>query len=109
MAEIKEIMSKSHAAAAKGGAAIMMLSQFRRFGEKERGRPPQLWHLKESGDIENKARLVVLGHRVGNGVEWRLAKSTYGSEGLRWSLKRDESGTLQEEDDYGIVEDEEEF
>ena len=106
MAEIKEIMSQTHEAAAKGGAAVMMLSQFRRFGEKERDKEPQLYHLKESGDIENKARIVVLGHKVGDTVCWRLAKSTYGSEGISWEMKRDKSGTLHEVSVYDTVEEE---
>ncbi len=106
MAEIKEIMSQTHAAAAAGGAAVMMLSQFRRFGEKERDKEPQLYHLKESGDIENKARIVVLGHKVGDTVCWRLAKSTYGSEGISWEMKRDKSGTLHEVSVYDTVEEE---
>lgn len=106
MAEIKEIMSKTHEAASAGGAATMMLSQFRRFGEKERDKEPQLYHLKESGDIENKARIVVLGHKVGDTVFWRLAKSTYGSEGISWEMKRDKSGTLKEVSLYDTMDEE---
>ena len=97
--EVAETFTRFQRAVAKGGAAGMAISQFRRFGAEER--VPQIYHLKESGDLENEARIIVLAHRytdeneVGR-VQFRLAKSTYGGEWLRWEMTRDAGGTLRE-------------
>jgi len=95
--EINEVMSRIHETAAEAECAVMMLSQFRRLGDGEK--VPQIYHLKESGDIENKARIIVLAHKVAEAEEtiirYRLAKSTYGGEYICFDMKRDESGTLQ--------------
>jgi replicative DNA helicase len=97
--EVKEVMSKAHAAAAEGGAALMCLSQFRRLGDIEKR--PEIYHLKESGDLENKARIIVLAHRVADPdkkarIRFRLAKSAYGGEHITWDMIRDPSGTLKD-------------
>lgn len=97
--EVSEAMTRCHRAAAAGGAALMMISQFRRFGDGEK--VPQIYHLKESGDIENKARIIVLAHRIrdpegADRVRYRVGKSTYGGEHVRWDAVRDSSGTLRE-------------
>jgi replicative DNA helicase len=95
--EVTEVLKRCHAAAAEGNAALMVVSQFRRI---EDGKPPQIYHLKESGDLENKARIIILAHKqespdVGARVRFRLAKSTYGGEYVRWDMLRDPSGTLR--------------
>lgn len=97
--EVAETFTRFQRAVAKGGAAGMAISQFRRFGAEER--VPQIYHLKESGDLENEARVILLGHRYTDAnqvsrVQWRLAKSTYGGEWLRWEMVRDAGGTLRE-------------
>jgi replicative DNA helicase len=96
--EVTEVLSRCHHAAASNGASLMAISQFRRLGDQERA--PQIYHLKESGNLENKARIIVLAHRVrdeenSDRVRFRLAKSVYGAEHLRWDMVRDGSGTLQ--------------
>ena len=95
--EINEVMSRVHEKAAEAGCAVMMLSQFRRLGDGEK--VPQIYHLKESGDIENKARIIVLAHKLAESdqghIRFRLAKSTYGGEHICFDMLRDESGTLR--------------
>lgn len=98
--EVTEVLKRCHAAAAEGDAALIAISQFRRFGMNET--KPGIHHLKESGDLENKARLIVLAHKVPgkdtkeDRVHFRLGKSNYGGAGTVWEMVRDESGTLQE-------------
>jgi len=46
------------------GCPVLMLSQLNREGVKyEDDRPPGLYHLKESGDVENHSNVVLLLHR----------------------------------------------
>lgn len=108
--EVSEAMAGCHEAAAEGGAALMMISQFRRLidGEKQ----PEIWHLKESGDLENKARVILLAHKVpgpegekGQRVRFRLGKSTYGGEWLTFEYLRDGSGTLRKTSFFDMLED----
>ena len=108
--EVAEAMGGCHEAAAEGGAALMMLSQFRRLGDAEK--VPQIYHLKESGDLENKARVIILAHRIagdpkeqGQRVHFRLAKSTYGGEYLKFEYRRDESGTLKPVPIFDVLDD----
>lgn len=105
--EVSEAMTRCHRVAAAGNAALMAVSQFRRLGDGEK--VPQIYHLKESGDLENKARVIVLAHRqlspdAGDRVRFRLAKSTYGGEYVRFDMVRDESGTLRHAQYYNITE-----
>jgi replicative DNA helicase len=96
--EVAETFTRFQRAVAKGGAAGVAISQFRRFGAEER--VPSIHHLKESGDLENEARIIILAHRKadpdGDRVRFRIAKSTYGGEHIKWDMMRDESGTLRE-------------
>lgn len=105
--EINEVMSRMHETAAEAEVAVMMLSQFRRLGDTEK--VPQIYHLKESGDIENKARIIVLAHKIVEAedtrVRFRLAKSTYGGEHITYDMTRDASGTLKHAKLFDICED----
>lgn len=97
--EVSEAMTRCHRAAGLGNAALMMVSQFRRLGNEET--VPQIYHLKESGDIENKARIIILAHKKRDPegkarVRFRVGKSTYGGENVRFDMCRDASGTLRE-------------
>jgi replicative DNA helicase len=98
--EVSEAITRAHRAAAAGNAALMCISQFRRFGDSEK--TPQIFHLKESGDLENKARVILLAHKevsnpddLGRRIRIRVGKSTYGGEHLKFDYLRDESGTLR--------------
>ena len=97
--EVAETFTRFQRAVARGNAAGVAISQFRRLGDGER--IPQIYHLKESGDLENEARVILLAHRVRDPegvdrVRFRVAKSTYGGEHIRFDMVRDASGTLRE-------------
>lgn len=95
--EISTAFGGIQAECAAVGAAAFVVSQFSR--QPDPSREPQIYWLKESGDLENEARLIVLSHKDADNPELfhsRLAKSTVGGEGLRFVMRRDASGTLQE-------------
>jgi replicative DNA helicase len=105
--EVAETFTRFQRAVARGGAAGMAVSQFRRFGADER--IPQIYHLKESGDLENEARIIVLVHRFTDEhgvvrVRFRVGKSTYGGEDIFWDMVRDPGGTLRAADVYDPLE-----
>lgn len=109
--EVGEAMHYCHTAARAGGAALMMISQFRRPGTDVKGntRPVGIHHLKESGDLENKARIIVIAQKqpspdASDRVRFKLAKSTYGGEYVTWDMVRDESGTLRDASFYSPTE-----
>ncbi len=59
--------------ASAAGCPVLLLSQLNRAGVKEASdeRPPSLHDLKESGDIENHANVIILLHRPGQ--SWNTA------------------------------------
>lgn len=57
---------------------------------------PTIWDLKESGDLENDARLILLAWRDGDEIWLEVAKSTVGGEGVSASWRRDARGNLRE-------------
>jgi replicative DNA helicase len=84
--------------------AAIFVSQFSR--QPEPGRQPKVHWLKESGDLENEARVIVLCQRDARDsalVHARVAKSTYGGEGVTWYYRRDDRGNLMEDDDMPRV------
>lgn len=106
--EVAETFTRFQRAVAKGGAAGVAISQFRRFGADER--VPQIYHLKESGDLENEARIILLAHRFTDEhgvvrVRFRVGKSTYGAEWVEWDMVRDPGGTLRQVNFYDPTED----
>jgi len=97
--EVAETFTRFQRAVARGNAAGVAISQIRRISDGER--IPQISHLKESGDLENEARVILLAHRVRDPerldrVRFRVAKSTYGGEYIKFDMTRDESGTLRD-------------
>lgn len=106
--EVAETFTRFQRAVAKGNAAGMAISQFRRFGPEER--IPMIYHLKESGDLENEARVILLVHRYTDEhhvsrLKFRVGKSTYGGEWLSWEMIRNAGGTLIECPEYNPLED----
>lgn len=82
----------------EGNAAGMVVSQFARRMDQDSTKVPKSHWLKESGDLENEARLILLAYKDKTNpavVRVRVAKSTVGSEGLDFCYLRDYSGTLQ--------------
>jgi replicative DNA helicase len=96
--EVAEALTRCHRATAKHGACLNALSQFHRLQDPTK--PPQIWNLAESSDLEKKARVIVLGWLVNDPegkyrVRFKLSKSNYGGAGLRFDMVRDSSGTLR--------------
>lgn len=108
--EVGETFTTFQRACAEGGAAGMAISQFRRLTDGER--VPQIFHLKESGDLENEARLIVLAHRITAGddktprVRFFVAKSVFGGESIKFDYTRDDSGTLRSTSLFDPLDDE---
>lgn len=96
--EVGRVYTTFQRTCSEAGVAAMAVSQFSR--QVDHSRPPQIWWLKESGDLENEARLIILAHRDGSPdtLSCRIAKSTFGGEGVSFMLRRDSSGTLREVD-----------
>ena len=110
--EVAETFTRVQEAIAEGGAAGMLVSQFRRPGvdlKTGKSRPVGIHHLKESGDLENEARIIILAEQQdspdeGQRVRFKLAKSTYGGEYVRFDMVRDPSGTLRDATYYDATE-----
>ncbi len=102
--EIGRVLTEFQRECANAGAVAGVVSQFsRRQGRAE----PQLHHLKESGDIENEARLALLGWKadLNTGediVALKVAKSTFGYAGRGTFYRRTaESGMLEPWEMFG--------
>lgn len=105
--EVSSSFTRLQRSFSKRGVAGMVVSQFSR---QPSDVAPGIWMLKESGDLENEARLIILGSRSRDDPEllrFRVAKSTFGGENLSWAMRRDESGTLRYLDgtDFSDLED----
>jgi hypothetical protein len=97
--EVTDAFNRIQRAVSRGGAAGVVVSQIRRLSDPEK--PPQIYHLKESGDLENEARLILLGHKVHDHdfnpyVRFRVAKSTFGGEGTEFDMEQLNCGGLRE-------------
>lgn len=99
-------------ACAKHGVVGMAISQVRRLPDSNA--PIGIHHLKESGDLENESRLVILGDQDKYDpdiINVRVAKSTYGGVGTWCSYKTDATGNLKlmtEEDELDRLQPEQE-
>lgn len=107
--EVANTLTAWHEACYENGLVPVATSQVVRM---EPTKEPNTWNLKESGDIENEARVIILFWRAPMGDKDRLnlrlkakiAKSSFGGGGARFSLMFDESEQLVE-----YVEEEEDF
>ncbi len=82
------------------GVSGMVVSQIARQMGGNTGKPSRSM-LKESGDLENEARLILLAWPDGQDkskISVVIDKSTVGGEGVTFSYWRDSSGTLREID-----------
>ena len=78
------------------GMACMVASQFSRM--VDRTDVPRMHHLKETGDLENEARLIVLGYLDDQNdslVRYVVPKVSWGLSGFSFLYRRDSSGTLR--------------
>ena len=82
---------------ARLGVPLILGSQLKRL---EEGVEPQLTHLKESGDIENLAKVVLLLWNQGRGpsprVLGKIAKCSAPHSGQAFTVTRGESGAFAE-------------
>ena len=93
--DIGQTLNELHGAAAKHGASLIALSQISR--QANPGKMPSRFALKESGDIENEARMILMLCKDGDdGVLGNLDKSSFGGEGTRCKWERRSCGTLWE-------------
>lgn len=93
-AEVGTVFLEIQDACTRHGMAVVFTSQFPR---KDPADEPRIWWLKESGDLENEARIIVLCRRDNLGLlHGKLAKSTYGGEGVTFTMRRDKTGQLRE-------------
>ncbi len=99
--EISNVLRKAQRACSRGGASLLAVSQFSRNADETK-RPSRHW-LKESGDLENEARIIVMAYRPHGPEEVYvvLDKSTFGGEGARFVYRTADSGCLEllEEDE----------
>ena len=104
--EVGRVFGTLHAEAYRKGVGLVFISQISR--QMDPDKVPQASALKESGDLEAEARVVLMLGRTPEDGRDRLTgvlrKSTYGGEGLVMSWERGKCGTL-----YQVVRDEEEF
>jgi len=105
--EVAGTLSVCQGVAFEAGVPLVLASQFSRqtisCGPNQwrpavrTDRPLRRW-LKDSGDLENEARIIVFGWvdpRDSSRILFVLEKSTFGGEGVSWTMQRDGSGSLR--------------
>lgn len=93
--EVSQVLATWHKACSRNGMVPVALSQVVRMGHDIE---PQAWNLKESGDIENEARVILLLWRdPGDGLLLRckVAKSSFGGGGIRFAYRFSDSESLR--------------
>jgi replicative DNA helicase len=99
--EIGQVMTRFQRACQAIGAVPIMAAQLSRLNPTEKNPEPRLdepmvSRLKESGDLESEARVIIMAWPDElNNVKIRLSKSSFGGEGVKDFYRRDESGTLR--------------
>lgn len=95
--DIGQCLTDMHGTAVKHGASLIVLSQIAR--QQSPNKMPRRFALKESGDIENEARLILmLCKHNENDVLGNLDKSSFGGEGTKCLWERQSCGTLWEKE-----------
>lgn len=92
--EVAGVLAHWHKCCSKNGMVPVALSQVVRMPADQEPNP---WNLKESGDIENEARLILMLWRdPGDNLVMRckVAKSSFGGGGLRFAYRFGEDETL---------------
>lgn len=94
--DVRAIASKLKGEAARLGVPIVLLSQIAR--PKEGDNVPGKHSLKESGDLENMAELILMLWKDASGqrVNGKVAKAKWGGDGMLFSLERGSNGMLRE-------------
>lgn len=102
--EVGVTMNRFHKACADRDIVPVVMSQIVRLKE---GQEPFPGHMKESGDIENECRLIIMLWRDSADrsiVRGKVAKSSFGGGGLRFAFKYTPAEYLVE-----VTDEEEEF
>lgn len=101
-AEVAKVFTEVQTWGAANKVAVMWISQLRRRKDKDgksmRYTRPAIEDLKESGDLENESRLVILCWQDGlyqDIIHCWLAKNSYGKAGAEWKYVRNLSGALE--------------
>lgn len=96
--EIRVVCSRLKAAAVRLGVVLVLVSQLARPRKGEEFNEPTKHDLKEAGDLENAAEVVLLAYKRCEGPDLflRVAKLKWGSVGSEWQMTRDQSGALVE-------------
>lgn len=105
--EVAGVLAHWHKVCTKAGMVPVALSQVVRMPHTAE---PNAWNLKESGDLENEARLIILLWRDEADeliLRAKVAKSSFGGGGLRFAYRFDGSERLVPYD--GRYADEEDF
>lgn len=93
--EVSNVLAHWHKVCSERGMVPVALSQVVRM---EATTEPHTWHLKESGDLENEARLIILlwrdptDHLI---VRAKIAKSSFGGGGHRFAYRFDDNEVLE--------------
>lgn len=99
--EVSKVFSDLQGAAHNAEVSIVFASQISR--QVDMKRIPTRHALKESGDLENEARMVIMLGRMDDNRDhvWgKLDKSTFGGEGLHLKWERRECGTLYQVSEF---------
>lgn len=102
--EVGVTMNRFHKACADVGVVPIIMSQIVRLKD---GQEPFPSHMKESGDIENECRLIIMLWRDSSDrsiVRGKVAKSSFGGGGLRFAFRYTEAEYLVE-----LADEEEDF
>jgi replicative DNA helicase len=99
--QVREIAARLKGVAALLKVPLFLVSQLRRPEEPGKVREPTIFHLKETGDLENAAEVVLLLWRPQpvespDLIMMKIAKSKWGAKQLTHPLVRDYTGFLQE-------------
>lgn len=93
--EVGIVMSSWHRACSRNGMVPVILSQVVRMDAHTE---PQSWNLKESGDIENEARIILLLWRDPGDellMRCKVSKSSFGGGGTRFAYRFSDSESLE--------------
>ena len=93
--EVGHVMTAFQRACVDAKMVPIMASQLVR---SDPTKAPSIRMLKESGDIENEARLILLGHQDPDDrkiVRWRIAKSPFGGAGTYFEYRYNNAGVLE--------------
>jgi replicative DNA helicase len=110
--QVREIAAKLKGQADSLGVPLVLLSQLSRPQKGERNREPTKHDLKESGDIENAAEVIVLlwiESEKPNTLNLKIDKCKWGARRTLFQVERDRSGTLIEIEQFATGPYQEEF